>query len=145
MWPCQSPGHVTSPHRALKLRKCSKLYPVLLFNVLTQCYYPHTLRESVSHVCWILFWVFCHFNVWYLSSILTTKIGSNIFILSYCDRLLLFFIIYKISKKCYLPNNSSILDQWSRKYRKKLNLAKVGIFDFHFWALEPIEMWHFNL
>ena len=43
---------------SLKRRRCSKLDPNILFTFLIQCYYPHTLRESVSTVCEICFILF---------------------------------------------------------------------------------------
>ena len=45
--------------RALKTRRCSKLDNMFFFSFLTQCYYTHTSRESVSHVCgyfWNILW-----------------------------------------------------------------------------------------
>ena len=41
----------SAPRRALKMDRCSKSDPNVLFSFLTQCYYPHTLRQSVSPVC----------------------------------------------------------------------------------------------
>ena len=40
-----------SPHRALKTGRCSESDPHFLLNFFTQCYYPHTSRESVLPVC----------------------------------------------------------------------------------------------
>ena len=45
--------HGSSPRRALKTGRCSKLEPNIWSSFLTQCYYPHTSRESVSPVCGI--------------------------------------------------------------------------------------------
>ena len=39
-----------APHRALKTGRCSKSDRYVLFSYLTQCYYPHTSRVSVSRV-----------------------------------------------------------------------------------------------
>ena len=41
----------SSMHRALKLEWSSESDAIFLFSFFTQCYYPHTLRESVSPVC----------------------------------------------------------------------------------------------
>ena len=38
--------------------RCSKLNKNVLFSFLTQCYYPHTLTESVSPVCRIFLMLF---------------------------------------------------------------------------------------
>ena len=37
--------------RALKVGRCSKLDPNILFSFLKQCFYLHTSRESVSPIC----------------------------------------------------------------------------------------------
>ena len=50
----------SSPRRALKTGRCSKLDPQILFSFLTQCHYPHTLSESLSPVCGI-FLTQCHY------------------------------------------------------------------------------------
>ena len=49
----------SAPHRALKTGRCSKLDPNVLVSFLTQCYYPHTSRESVFPVCGIYFYFYC--------------------------------------------------------------------------------------
>ena len=41
-------------HRALKNWRFSMSHPIILFSVLTQCYYLHTSRELVSPVCRVL-------------------------------------------------------------------------------------------
>ena len=42
-----------TPHGALKMGRCSKPDQHVLFNFLTQCYYPNKSREPVSPVCGI--------------------------------------------------------------------------------------------
>ena len=46
----------SAPHRALKTGRCSKLDPNVLFSFLTQFYYPHASRASVSPVCRIVYY-----------------------------------------------------------------------------------------
>ena len=61
--------------RALKVGRCSKLDPNILFSFLKQCFHPHTSRESVSPVCKIFMknmclrhgrfpWALCPLPVW---------------------------------------------------------------------------------
>ena len=52
--PSWTAPHGSAPRGALKTGRCSKLDRKVLFSLLTQCYYPYTLRESVSPVCGIL-------------------------------------------------------------------------------------------
>ena len=47
----------SSPHRALKRGRCSQWDPNFVFSFLTQCYYPHTSRESEFPVCRIIFFI----------------------------------------------------------------------------------------
>ena len=54
-----------APRRALKTGRCSQSDQNVLFSYLTQCYYPHTLRESVSPICGIFICkIHSEFNIW---------------------------------------------------------------------------------
>ena len=86
----------------------------VLFSFLTQCYYPHTSRESVSPVCRIFFYNFCYFVfpikaiaacvLCFISPLTVNKVLSYLHLIQICC----FKIIYNDLLLRYTENSVNI-------------------------------------